>query len=229
MNRTKNLGALAALIGFAVPGVAVVAPASAATNAPACAKQAKSVSNAKTKLKKAKTKAARKAASKKLAKAQLNLRACNKNHANDGKAPTPAPAPAPAPTPSPAPAPTPAPTPAPVAAPIAVTPSPANVTSTFTVATAKRSPAPAGYHYKLYLLQRYSSSSTSCGRFAFQDLDATGNAYTASFAPNQARLPISGASIWCAGSWFAALNVVPDNNANDSGQVVETVDFTVSY
>lgn len=207
---TAALVAAALVLGGGMAG----SPASAATIPPQCAKQANAVSSAKKSLARAKkirgkakrTKAVR-AATKKLSAKKKALTACVKREA-------PAP---------PAP-----PAPAPPAPPISVAPATPRISEPFVVSMAQRNPAPAGYHYKIYALQRNSSSSGSCGRFAFEDLSASGAAQSVTFSPQGAKLPLGGSAIWCAGSWTASVNLVSDT-ASEVGQIIDFANFTIQF
>lgn len=215
------------LLGLAVGGASVASTPAVAAPA-SCKAPAKAVTTAQKKLKKAKTTKAKAAARKRLKAARSAKKACD---AKAKPAPTPAPAPV-APAAPAAPAPVPAPAPAPVPqAPIAISPAAPRVTDAFSVATAARSAAPAGYHYRLYVLKRDSIRTSSCAYFGIADLAATGEAAATSFSPAGARLPIGGASIWCGGEWAASLNLVPDTSSGsgDVGQVVEHLSFTIGF
>ncbi|WP_210493415.1 hypothetical protein [Patulibacter sp. SYSU D01012] len=209
-------------------------PLPPADAAPApCAKQASAIAIAKKQLKKAKTTKARTAAKKRLSKARAAKKKCDAGlRGPSAPAPTTAPAPAPAPAPpvpAPAAAPAPAPAPAPQV-PLSVTPGTIRITDAFTVTTAARAAAPAGYHYRIYVSQLRSSSSSTCARFVVRDLDGSGAAWSAAFTPRDASLPIGGSTIWCGGAWFASLALISDTApSGDIGQLIENVDFTVSF
>lgn len=229
MTHPRPVPTLLVVLGLAAGGASVAAvPATAAP--PACAAPTKAVTAAQKKLKKAKTTKAKAAARKRLKTARAAKKQClDKGKRAPTPAPVPAPAPAPAPAPVPAPVPAPAPAPAPQA-PIAVAPAAPRITDAYAISTAARNAAPAGYHYRVYVLKNNAIRTSTCAYFGSLDLDASGAAATTSFAPTGARLPLGGSSIWCGGLWSASLNLVSDaGGSGDVGQVVEHLEFTIGF